>query len=114
MTMAEADFDEVALTEELKGWWKEQVEVENDPFAVEPSGGDTIFDVLPMIDSLGVVTGIIAVQKHVPFKVTPKIIRPGGYNSFEDLIEDFIPKLRAMGLKEAAKLSLKIKDKVAA
>jgi hypothetical protein len=95
----DGSFDEKALAADLKAWWDSEVSGEDDPFAPPKMPAGTIFDALPAIDSLGVVSALLTVEKHVPFKVTPKLIRPGGYNSFEDLVGDFTPKLMALTAK---------------
>ena len=94
-----SSFDEKALVAGLKSWWDSEVTDEDDPFAAPKMPAGTIFDALPAIDSLGVVSALLTVEKHVPFKVTPRLIRPGGYNSFEDLVADFTSKLKALDAK---------------
>jgi hypothetical protein len=95
----DSSFDEQTLVADLKSWWDSEVSAVDDPFALPKMPAGTIFDALPAIDSLGVVSALLTVEKHVPFKVTPKLIRPGGYNSFEDLIADFTTKLKALAAK---------------
>lgn len=95
----DSTFDEKALVGDLKSWWDSEVSAVDDPFAPPKMPTGTLFDALPAIDSLGVVSALLTVEKHVPFKVTPGLIRPGGYNSFEDLVADFISKLKALAAK---------------
>ncbi|MEZ5972606.1 MAG: hypothetical protein R3C31_12410 [Hyphomonadaceae bacterium] len=102
-----------ALTSELQGWWNEQVANPDDPFADPPTPTGTIFDVLPVLDSLAAVTGLIAIEKHVPFKVTSRVIRKGGYNSFEDMISDLMPKLEKLADKHAEKAGTTMKKDAA-
>jgi acyl carrier protein len=102
MTSESLGYDEAALLEELKGWWDEQLS-EDDPFAEPKPPSGTIFDVLPAIDSLGMVSGLVAVEKHVPFKVPVRVIRRGGYNSFKDLESDLMPKLRTLAERHKAR-----------
>jgi hypothetical protein len=94
--MSDSDgFDEAALLQDLREWWDDEVGGD-DPFAPPKPPAGTLFDALPAIDSLGVVTGLVVVEAHLPCKVPPRLIRPGGYNSFEDLVTDLMPKLRAL------------------
>jgi hypothetical protein len=95
----EPGFDEKAAIADLKSWWESEVAADDDPFAPTKMPAGTIFDALPAIDSLGVVGGLLTVEKHVPFKVTPRLIRAGGYNSLEDLIDDFTTKLKVLAAK---------------
>jgi hypothetical protein len=98
------NYDEGALATDLKTWWDDQVGGgKDDPFA-DPSAptAGTIFDVIPAVDSLGVVTGLITIEKHVGFKVSPRVIRRGGYNSFDDMITDLMPKIKILVEKKKA------------
>jgi hypothetical protein len=99
MTGGDNSLDEKALAADLKSWWDSEVSAVDDPFAPPAMPAGTIVDALPAIDSLGVVSGLLTVEKHVPFKITPRLIRPGGYNSFEDLVADFTSKLKALAAK---------------
>lgn len=97
-----AGFDEIALIKDLQDWWSDHVGGgPDDPFAdPAPTATGTIFDVIPVIDSLGVVTGLLTFEKHVGFKVPPRIIRRGGYNSFDDMVSDLLPKVYALVAKK--------------
>jgi hypothetical protein len=97
MTDEDRGYDEGALVGDLRVWWDDQVGGgEDDPFADATPPTGTIFDAIPVIDSLGAVTGLITVEQHVGFKVPSRVIRRGGYNSFDDLIDDLLPKVRAL------------------
>jgi hypothetical protein len=89
-------FSEAALIADLKVWWDDQVGGEADPFSEKPSTSGTIFDVIPTVDSLGVVTGLITIEKHVGFKVPARVIRRGGYNNFEEMVADLMPKVKVL------------------
>lgn len=96
-----AGFDEEELIKDLQDWWDDQVGGgPDDPFADPAPSTGTIFDVIPVIDSLGVVTGLITIEKHVGFKVPPRIIRRGGYNSFDAMVSDLLPKVHAFVVKK--------------
>jgi hypothetical protein len=87
---------------------------EDDPFADAKPPTGTIFDAIPVVDSLGAVTGLITIEKHVGFKVPPRIIRRGGYNSFDDLIGDLLPKVRALVEKRGTRAGARLKRRKAA
>jgi len=94
--------DEGELIKDLQAWWDDQVGGgPDDPFADPPPSTGTIFDVIPVIDSLGVVTALITIEKHAGFKVPPRVIRRGGYNSFDDMVSDLLPKVHALVAKKA-------------
>ena len=106
-------FDEPALLKDLQDWWDSEVGGD-DPLAPPKPPGGTIFDALPAIDSLGVVTSLIVMETHLPCKVPPRLIRPGGYNSFDDLVADMMPKLRDLVRKHVEKAKGKsVEEKVA-
>lgn len=96
------ELDEAELIKDLQAWWDDQVGGgPDDPFADPAPSTGTIFDVIPVIDSLGVVTALITIEKHVGFKVPPHVIRRGGYNSFDDMVSDLLPKLQVLVTKKA-------------
>jgi acyl carrier protein len=97
--MADNDqaYDENALTKDLRLWWDDQVSGgAADPFASPKPESGTIFDVIPEIDSLGAVTGLITIEKHTGFEVPPRVIRRGGYQDFDDMVSDLLPKVRVL------------------
>jgi hypothetical protein len=99
-----ADFDEGALLRDLRIWWDNQVGGSaTDPFAAPPHAKGTIFDVLPAIDSLGVVSGLITLENHAGIKIPARIIRRGGYKDFEDMTSDLLPKVKALVEKNKQK-----------
>lgn len=102
----DASYDEAAVVEELRAWWNDQVaSAANDPFASPALPKGTIFDVLPAVDSLGVVSGLVAIEKHAGMKIPARIIRRGGYNDFDDMTADLLPKVKALVEKNKAKSS---------
>jgi hypothetical protein len=97
MAVHSSDYDEAALTKDLQAWWDDQVGgLADDPFGAPPVPEGTIFDVLPAVDSLGVVSGLITIEKHVGMKVPARVIRRGGYKDFGDLTRDLLPKISAL------------------
>ena len=97
-------YSEDDLTADLRTWWDDEVADADDPFGdPRPARTGTIFEVVPAVDSLGVVTALITIEKHVKFEVPPRIIRPGGYRSFEEMISDLLPKIRALVIKQRKK-----------
>lgn len=94
--MAAEDYSENALADDLRAWWDREVGGADDPFADPKPPSGTIFDVLPAIDSLGAVSGLLTIEKHVGFEVPSRLIRHGGYSSFEDMASDLLPKVRVM------------------
>lgn len=98
------DYADEDLIRLLREEWDEQAGGD-DPFA-EPTPApqdETIYEVQPVVDSLGVVRILLTVEKHIGFEVPPCIIRRGGYSSFEDMIADLLPKIRTLQKKHSTK-----------
>jgi hypothetical protein len=101
------EYSEDDLAADLKVWWDDQMGNVDDPFAdPRPRRQDTIFEVIPVIDSLGVVAALCTIEKYVNFKVPARIIKAGGYRSFEEMLAHLLPQVRTLVLewrrKEAA------------
>jgi acyl carrier protein len=100
MKINHPSYSEDALIADLRRWWDEQVADEEDPFADPPRPrAGTIFEVVPVVDSLGVVSALVTIEKHLDFEIPPQIIKPGGYRNFEEMIADLLPKVRALLIK---------------
>ena len=97
MSTAALEYDEASLISDLRTWWDDQVGgSKDDPFAAPPTPKGTIFDVLPAINSLGVVSGLITIEKHIGIKVPARVIRKGGYKDFDDMASDLLPKIKTL------------------
>jgi hypothetical protein len=95
------DYSEDDLAADLRDWWADQVAGDDDPFTdSRPSKAGTIFEVVPVVDSLGAVTALVTVEKHVNFKVPPSVIKAGGYRNFEEMMGHLLPKIRALAVKK--------------
>lgn len=105
--MAAISYSETDLVADMKAWWDDEVASDSDPFAVAKPATGTIFDALPAIDSLGAINVLLTIEKHVGFEVTARIIRPGGYNSFDEMASDLTSKARALAEKRARSPKLK-------
>ena len=105
-------YDEGALVNDLRAWWNDQVGGD-DPFVSPKAPSGTIFDVVPEMDSLSAVTGLVTVEEHLGFDVPPTMIRRGGYSNFDDMVNDIMPKVRSMAEKHKA-ANGKLKKKEAA
>jgi hypothetical protein len=104
MSASELGYSEDDLRADLQTWWNDQVANDDDPFAdPRPPRTGTIFEVVPEVDSLGVVAALITIEKHVKFEVPPRIIKAGGYRTFEEMADDLLPKVRALVLKQRKK-----------
>ena len=103
MSDMDLGYSEADLLNDLQNWWDEEVAADDDPFTVPRSTSGTIFEVIPEVDSLGVINGLLTIEEHVGFEVPPSIIQRGGYRSFEEMTTDLIPKVRALVIKKRKK-----------
>ena len=101
---SDLDYSEDDLAADLKVWWDDQVADADDPFVdPRPPREGTIFEVVPVVDSLGVVTALLTIEKHIHSKVSPRIIKPGGYRSFEEMLAHLLPLVRTLVLQRRKK-----------
>jgi acyl carrier protein len=47
----------------------------------------------PVIDSLFVVEILLELETKVPFELPDNLVRAGGYNSVDEVVQDLMPKL---------------------
>ena len=90
------EFDEKvpALKSALEAWFEEET-APIDGVEEAPSGdGGSILDTRPAIDSKRVVDATAITKKVLGIPLPPAIIKPGGYASCEEMIDDLIPKLK--------------------
>jgi hypothetical protein len=95
--MAKTFDDKVAkLKAELTAWFAhETAAIDADLDAKAPSGaGGSIISVSPAIDSKRVVDATIITEEVIGIELPPEIIKPGGYDSCEAMLDDLIPKLK--------------------
>jgi hypothetical protein len=94
-TITREEFDDVEaeLLSELRRWHDER---QDDPDAPQPNPHTAgAFAHLPQIDSKAVATASPIINKYLGVRLDVKHIRRGGYGSFEELVGDLVPKLRA-------------------
>ena len=96
-------YSEADLLNDLRTWWDEEVSSADDPFATSPPSSGTIFDVIPVVDSLGIVKGLLTIEEHVGFEIPPSVIQPGGYSDFDEMANHLLPKVKAMVIKKRKK-----------
>lgn len=86
-------FPEAALRQNLTEWWNAETErLASDPFAPKEKG--TLYDVLPDIDSLAVVESLVIAEKLLNCNIPARIIKSGGYDSSDEMIDHLMPQLR--------------------
>lgn len=92
-------YSETDLLKDLREWWNDEIAASDDPFALPKPPSGTIYEVQPAADSLAVVRRLAIIDTHVGFEISPTVVRRGGYRSFDDMIQDLLPKVRTLYLK---------------
>lgn len=92
-TITKRNFDaiESQLREALRKWWEDEAQ----SFDAAVAGTSAVWQGMPEIDSKAVVKASPVIRSFVGVDLDPKMIRKGGYASFDDLAGDLLPKLRA-------------------
>lgn len=95
-SITQSDFDAIVsqLTEALRHWYEERKSNPDAPPLNPVTAG--AFDYIPDIDSKAVVTASEVIKRFLGVKLDPRLIRKGGYTSFDDLLLDLLPKLREL------------------
>src|SRR6266480_1794554 len=77
----------------IQFWAKETLERMEDPFAPNPKAG-TLYELLPCLDSLTMVRSFLVIEKILRTKIPVRLLKPGGYSSRGEMLNDLLPKLR--------------------
>jgi hypothetical protein len=86
-------FDELEpkLRAALETWWEDEAQ----SFDAAVAGTAPVWEGMPEIDSKAVVKASPIIKQFTGGDLDPRMIRKGGYTSFDDLANDLLPKLRA-------------------
>lgn len=97
-----ADFDrDRPLLERILGDWAEREAssfddaVEEGPVQPDADDEGSIWDDMPAIDSKKAVGALVEIEGVVGYKLPVTLVRPGGYDSEADLVEDLLAKVGA-------------------
>lgn len=90
------DAQEPLLRAALEDWYDDEGEaIDADIVGGAQSGaGGSMMTVGPAIDSKRVLDASAVTQQIIGIDIAPEIIRPGGYDSKEQMLEHLIPELR--------------------
>lgn len=91
-----------ALIEGLQKWFEEESEAIDGTIAsAAPSGaGGSIISARPAIDSKRIVDATLITEEVLGIELPPEIIKPGGYESCEAMIEHLVPRLEKVFIGE--------------
>jgi cobyrinic acid a,c-diamide synthase len=91
-----------ALRQELRDWYKEQVELEQAMTGASATGGGggsstNVWNVSTRMKSIQVIQSMVIVEQKLGFTIPedemPKLVKEGGYANFEEMENDLFPKL---------------------
>lgn len=78
------------LERDLREWWEERNDWGSEDGLIEDGG---VWSSMPEIDSKEVTRAAPICENHLDIEFDPALIREGGYDSIDDLINDLVPKL---------------------
>jgi hypothetical protein len=89
-------FPEESVVAALNKWWdSEVVEQADDPLNPAVKVG-TLYDLLPTIDSLTVVRGLLTIEEIINMTVPVRLVKRGGYSSRKQMIDHLLPRIREL------------------
>jgi len=60
----------------------------------EPAGSPKTIGPEPSIDSLTIVGMLVELEEKVGFELFEDVVKPGGYDSVDDVVKNLMPKLK--------------------
>ena len=96
LTRTAPPIPEKEIRKAIEEWWAQlDAERANDPFKPLDQVG-TLYEVLPIIDSLTVMDAILEIEKVVQFEIPVSCIKKGGYQSREEMISHLLKQIRKL------------------
>lgn len=106
-----------ALIEGLKDWFEEETaSIDGSVVSAAPSGsGGSIISARPAIDSKRVVDATLVTEEVLGIELPPEIIKAGGYESCEAMLDHIVPRLERVFTGELkVKARKRVKESVTA
>jgi len=93
ITQSDFDTSEKKLRAALRKWWDDEAQ----DFDAAVSKTNKVWQtMMPEIDSKAVVKASPIIKRFLGTPLDPRLIKKGGYASFDDLVKDLLPKLRKL------------------
>lgn len=92
---APAEFPENQIRAAIENFFDHEAETQSPLYADGDAGGSSVGVTGPVIDSYVVVELLVELEQICQFPLPESIVRPGGYDSVDELVEDFLPKLKS-------------------
>lgn len=109
VTQAEFDQRSARLEEIVRDWCEENCKSFDEAVSGTPPDASeplSIWDEIPQVDSKEAIGCLVALEPELGCELSgeqvAELIRPGGYSSVDDFVEDILPKIRAMCAVETA------------
>ena|SRR5690242_16341153 len=88
-------FPEQELRAALLNFWDQKVkERRKDPFSAKSKIEGTVYELVPALDSMTIVRSFVVVGKLLKMKIPVGLVKRGGYDSREEMLDDLIPKIK--------------------
>jgi hypothetical protein len=88
------DFPEAEVKAALIEFWaQEAMQRSDDPFTPSPKTAGTLYDLLPALDSLTIMRGLLVIERVLDMVVPVGIVKAGGYDSRAEMLNDMLVKL---------------------
>jgi hypothetical protein len=95
-----SSFPQADIETRLRSWWQRKTA---SPLRRTPDpkrSGGTVFDILPEVSSTEAVEVFLEVEPLLGFKLRSSgVIKPGGYRSVDQFVQDLLPRLEAKYLE---------------
>src|SRR5689334_10642001 len=88
ITQRQFDAIEAKLRKELQRWYEDESEAPPPSSNASTPATEGAWDDMPAIDSKAVVKASTIFKRYLGVDLDPKMIRKGGYSSFDDLVDD--------------------------
>jgi hypothetical protein len=92
-----------ALSKRVKDWWaQEGTDWDDAVSATGPEslpGGEDLWNDMPEVDSKAIARSTTVFEDVLGMPLKATLIRPGGYRTIEEAIEDLIPKMVDKAIK---------------
>ena len=84
-----------ALLLDLKNWWDDETQSLDEAVRHKKTSDEDVWRLLPAIDSKCVMKASVIFEDHLGVDLDPSMVRPGGYPSFEAMLDHLLPQIAA-------------------
>src|SRR5260221_733985 len=77
----------------MRKWWQDRL---NDPFGPAKGKKNTLYEILPAIDSLSVTDVLLVVEEIVGFEIPVEVVKRGGYENDDEMISHLLLRIEKL------------------